>query len=98
MKIQLRKWDGAKYLETPEDIALYLAACFSEDGNDAALIARMLDEISRSSGLRQIATEAGIDADLLATALVQNGLPNFEAMLTLVKALGLQFRIEPTAA
>ena len=98
MKIQLREWDGARYLETPEDIALYLAACFAEDGGDAAFVARMLDEISRSAGLRQVATGAGIDAEALAAALVQNGLPNFEAMLTLVNALGLQFRIEPTAA
>lgn len=98
MKLQLREWDGARYLETPEDIVLYLAACFAEDGGDATFIARMLDEISRSAGLRQVATEAGIHANLLAAALVQNGLPNFVAMLTLVKALGLQFRIEPTAA
>ncbi|WP_377702423.1 addiction module antidote protein [Pseudoduganella sp. UC29_71] len=98
MIVQLREWDGSKYLETSEDIALYLAACFEEDGSDAAFIARVLDDISRSAGLRHVATEAGIDADALATALVRNGLPNFDAMLTLVNALGLQFRIEPTAA
>jgi len=98
MKIQLQEWDGAKYLQTSEDITLYLAACFAENGGDAGFIARALSDIARSAGLMRIAEDAGINGEALASSLLQNGQPNFEAMVTLFNALGLQLRIERTAA
>jgi DNA-binding phage protein len=32
--MQLRNWDSAKHLKTPEDMALYLEACIDEAGDD----------------------------------------------------------------
>lgn len=96
--IQLSEWDGAKYLRTREDVALYLAACFAEGGNDAAFLAQALHDIARSPGLAQLAHETGLNSDELAQSLVPGGRPNFEAVLNLIHALGLQLRIEPTAA
>ncbi|MYN10960.1 addiction module antidote protein [Pseudoduganella aquatica] len=98
MKIQLTEWDGSRYLQTREDVGLYLTACFTEGGSDAALLAQALDDIARSSGLAQLARESGIDAHELAQSLSPGGHPSFEAVLKLVNMLGLQFRIEPCAA
>lgn len=98
MKTQLNEWDGSKRLQTPEDIALYLAACIAENGSETAFISQALSDIARSPGLVLVAREAGINPKEFASSLLQNGQPNFEAMLTLTKALGLQFRIAPTAA
>ncbi|CAN7621740.1 putative addiction module antidote protein [Pseudoduganella sp. LjRoot289] len=98
MTIQLSEWDGAKYLQTREDVALYLAACFAEGGNDASFLAQALSDIARSAGLAQLARETGRDADGLAQSLVHGGRPSFGGVLELIHALGLQLRLKPTAA
>lgn len=48
-KIQTRPWDAADYLETEEDIVLYLEAAF-EDG-DPGLIAAALGDVARAKGI-----------------------------------------------
>jgi probable addiction module antidote protein len=98
MTIQLTEWDGSRYLLTREDVALYLTACFTEGGIDAALLAQALDDIARSAGLAQLARESGIDHHELAESLCPASRLSFEAVLKLVSMLGLQFRIEPRAA
>ncbi len=50
-KLKLRKWDSAEHLETPEDMAMYLEACFEEAGDDAAFIAKALGHIARAKGM-----------------------------------------------
>jgi probable addiction module antidote protein len=98
MTTKLSEWDGAKYLQTREDVALYLAACFAEGGSDAAFLAQALDDIARSPGLAQLARETGLDGDGFARSLAPDGRPSFEALLKLIHALGLQLRVEPSAA
>lgn len=98
MTIQLSEWDGAKYLQTREDVALYLTACFVEGGDDAAFLAQALNDIARSTGLAQLARETGLDGDRFAQSLAPGGRPSFEAVLKLIYALGLQVRVEPSAA
>ncbi len=39
-KAKLTPWDSAEHLDTDEDIALYLEACFDSAGDDAAFIAK----------------------------------------------------------
>lgn len=50
-KIKLRCWDSAEHLKTEEDIALYLEACLEEAGDDAAFIAKALENIARARGM-----------------------------------------------
>jgi probable addiction module antidote protein len=54
-KIKLKKWDSAEHLETEEDMALYLQACFEEAGDDAAFVARAISTITRAEAIRQLA-------------------------------------------
>ena len=42
-------WDSAEYLESQEDMALYLDACINEAGDDPAFIAMVLATIARAT-------------------------------------------------
>ena len=48
MAVKTTRWDSAEYLNTEEDVLLYLEACLEEAGNDPAFIAHALGEINRS--------------------------------------------------
>ncbi len=87
-KIQTRPWDAADYLETKEDIALYLEAAF-EDG-DPGLIAAALGDIARAQGMTKVAAEAGVGRESLYKALSPDGNPEFATVLKVMRALGLR--------
>lgn len=63
--IQLRRWDSAEHLKTPEDMALYLEACLQEAGDDAAFVAKALGNIARAKGMSQLANETGMGLSLI---------------------------------
>ena len=87
-KIQTKPWDAADYLETQEDIALYLEAAF-EDG-DPRLIAAALGDIARAKGMTKVATDAGLGRESLYKALSPDGNPEFATVLKVLQALGLR--------
>lgn len=60
MTAKLRKWDSAEYLQTEEDIALYLEACMEEASDDSAFIAKALGTIARARGMMQLAKDTGL--------------------------------------
>jgi probable addiction module antidote protein len=95
--MQLRNWDSAEHLKTPEDMALYLEACIEEAGDDSAFIAKALGVIARSHGMTQISKETGLGRESLYKALSGEGNPSFDTILKVTKALGLQLRVEPAA-
>ena len=87
-KIQTQPWDAADYLETEEDIVLYLEAAF-EDG-DPGLIAAALGDIARAKGMTTVAAEAGLGRESLYKALSPDGNPEFATVLKVMRALGLK--------
>ena len=87
-KIQTRPWDAADYLESEEDIVLYLEAAF-EDG-DPGLIAAALGDIARAKGMTTVAAEAGLGRESLYKALSPDGNPEFATVLKVMRALGLR--------
>lgn len=90
--IETRPWDVAEHLETAEDMAAYLDAAL-EDG-DTTLIVAALGDIARAKGMSQIAREAGLGRESLYKALSTTGNPEFATILKVVRALGLQFRVQ----
>jgi probable addiction module antidote protein len=96
--MQLRNWDSAEHLKTPEDMALYLEACIEEAGDDSAFIAKALGVIARSHGMTQISKETGLGRESLYKALSGDGNPSFDTILKVTKALGLKLRVESLAA
>ncbi len=60
MAEKLTRWDAADYLETEEDMALYLEACMEEDQGDGSLIRAALGDIARAKGMTQLERDTGI--------------------------------------
>ena len=87
-KIQTQPWDAADYLETEEDVVLYLEAAF-EDG-DPGLIAAALGDIARAKGMTTVAAEAGLGRESPYKALSPDGNPEFATVLKVLRALGLR--------
>ena len=87
-KMQIQPWDAADYLETEEDVVLYLEAAF-EDG-DPGLIAAALGDIARAKGMTTVAAEAGLGRESLYKALSPDGNPEFATVLKVMRALGLR--------
>lgn len=95
-KIETRPWDAAEHLETEEDMAAYLDAALEE--GDASLVLAVLGDIARAKGMSQIAREAGLGRESLYKALSPTGNPEFATILKVVRALGLQLRVQASNA
>lgn len=89
-KTRTRPYDTAEYLETEEDMALYLEAAL-EDG-DPRVVAAALGDIARAHGMTQIARETGLSRESLYKALSPEGNPELATVLKVVHSLGLQLQ------
>ena len=89
-KTKLTQWDAADYLDTAEDVALYLDAALAE--NDPALVAAALGDIARSKGMSAIARETGLSRESLYRSLSPNGNPELGTILKVAESLGIRFR------
>src|SRR6185436_13136727 len=58
-------YDVAEHLRTPEEMAAYLDAWLEEAPDDAAGIARALEDIARAKGMTQVAKDAGRDVRIV---------------------------------
>jgi probable addiction module antidote protein len=96
-QIKTTPYDVAEHLQTPEEMAAYLEACLEEAGDDAAFIAKALGDIARAKGMSQVARDAGLSRESLYKALSGQRTPNFETILKVIKALGLELHVEPAS-
>jgi probable addiction module antidote protein len=93
MTIEARPFDAADYLDTAADQADLLSDAV--DGGDPRYIAYALGAVARArGGIAKLAREAGMNRQALHKALSENGNPTLETVLKVLKALGLQMRIE----
>jgi probable addiction module antidote protein len=89
-KTRSTPYDVADYLNSPEDCAAYLNACFEEADGDAAFIARALGDIARARGMTQVAQDAGLSRESLYKALSGARSPDFATILKVTRALGVR--------
>ena len=94
MNEQFTQHDSAEFLQTEEDMAAYLDACFEEAGDDPAFIAHALGVIARAKGMSQLARETGLARENLYKAFSSNGNPEFGTILKVIKALGLRLHAQ----
>jgi probable addiction module antidote protein len=92
MTEKFSRYDTADYLNTSEDMALYLEACLEE--NDPALIAHALGVIARARGMTQLAKDTGISREGLYKALSADGNPEFATIMKVTRALGIKLHAE----
>ena len=94
MTVKLKRWDSAEHLQTEEDIALYLEACFEEAGDDPAFIAKALGTVARARSMTQLAKDTGLGRESLYKALSGEGNPSFGTILKVIHALGLKLNVQ----
>ena len=68
------RYDTADYLNSSEDMLLYLEACLEE--NDPALIAHAFGVIARARGMTQLAKDTGISREGLYKAPPPMAIPS----------------------
>jgi probable addiction module antidote protein len=88
-------FDAARYLETPEMVALYLTEAL--ETGDPAFIAHSLGVVGRAKGMSALARETGLSRESLYKALSSNGNPELGTVMKVLKELGLRLRAEPVA-
>ena len=93
-KTKTTRFDLSEHLQTPEEMAAYLEACFEEADGDAAFIAKALGDIARAKGMSQVAKDAGLSRESLYKALSGERNPGFDTILKVIKALGLKIHTE----
>lgn len=94
-KTTTTRYDVAEHPRSPEEMAAYLGACLEEADGDASFIAKALGDIARAKGMAQVAKEAGFSRESLYKALSGERSPDFDAILKVVRALGLKLHAEP---
>jgi len=93
-KTKTTRFDLSEHLQTPEEMAAYLEACFEEADGDAAFIAKALGDIARAKGMSQVAKDVGLSRESLYKALSGERNPGFDTILKVIKALGLKIHTE----
>ncbi|MBB4814506.1 MULTISPECIES: addiction module antidote protein [Pseudomonas] len=90
MSESFSRFDAAKYLKTPLEMAAYLETCFEDDAGDGLLIRTALNDIARAQGMTQVARDAGLGRESLYKALSSSGNPEFATIMKVMRALGLK--------
>ena len=80
-------FDAAKFLDSEEVIAEYLAQVLAE--NDGDLLLTALNDIARARGMSRLARETGLSREALYRALAPGAKPRFETIRRITHALGV---------
>jgi probable addiction module antidote protein len=83
-----RPFDAAEYLDTPEAIAEYLSDAF--ESGDSSFIAHAIGTAARARGMTDIARQAGVSRENLYRALNGETKPEFDTIVRVLDALGVQ--------
>jgi probable addiction module antidote protein len=88
MTIDLKPYDTADYLNSPDEMIAYIDAVL-EDG-EPALITHALGIVARAKGMTQLARDAGVTREALYKALTADGDPKLSTFVGVMKALGMR--------
>lgn len=78
-------------LKDTREASAYLNAALAEGDKQAFLLA--LRNVLEAHGMTEMARKSGLNRVSLYKMLSENGNPGFENILSLLKALGIEFRI-----
>ena len=96
MTIETLNWDAATYLETPEDVAEYLAAAF--ETGDLDDVTHALSTIARERGMTEISRATGLARGSLYKAIGEGANPTLATLMSLLSALNVTLSVKPKAA
>lgn len=93
MPLELKPWDSAEYLKTPQDVAYFLEAFF-EDGTPEE-IKHALGVVARAKGMTKVAKATGLSREALYKALKADGDPKLSTFLAVMRALEMRLVAKP---
>jgi len=91
MPLKTTPFDAAEYLETDEDIRIFLRDA-AEDGN-AAVFLHALNTVARAKGMSEIARKTGLTRASLYKALAEGANPRFDTISKVTRALGCKLAV-----
>lgn len=92
-----RTFDPATYLESIDDVALFLKIALEDSPDDPTAVPYALGVIARSKNMSELARRVGMSRDGLYKALSAEGNPTWNTILKVTTALGLRFELRPVA-
>lgn len=90
MPLKTRSFDVAEYLESPEDIKIFLQD--AAEGTPEEFI-HALNTAARAMGMTEVAKKAGVTRASLYKSLSEDGNPQFKTISKVTKALGCRLAI-----
>ena len=91
-KVAIREYETARYLDSEEMIAEYLAACLEDPNPDVFLAA--LGDVAKARGMAQLAKDTGLGRESLYKTFSPGTKPRFETILKITKALGVPLDVK----
>jgi len=91
--LKTQPFDPAAYLDDAESLAAYMSEALATE--DPAFIADALGVVARARGMSEIARLSGLSRESLYRALSPDGNPEFNTILRVVRAMGLQLSTTP---
>ena len=92
----LAPFDASDYLDSPDLMAEYLAACLEDPNPDVFLAA--LADVAKAKGMSEVARAAGLGRESLYKALAPGAHPRHQTIRRVVEALGLKMSVTPVTA
>lgn len=89
--VQLADYDPAEFLNSEEDMQLYLNEALKE-GN-IELVLSVLGDIARARNMSQLSKQVGMSREGLYKALSGKGNPSFGTTYKIIKALGMSLEV-----
>jgi probable addiction module antidote protein len=86
MTLEIKPFDIAEHLNTPEDIRTFLQEVL--DTGDESDFIHALSTAARAMGMTEVAKKAGVTRASLYKSLSENGNPGFITIGKVTKALG----------
>ncbi len=90
MPLKTRPFDAAEYLETDEDIKIFLQDAAT--GTPEEFI-HALNTVARAKGMTEIARKSGVSRASLYKSLAEGGKPRFDTIGKVVEALGCKLAV-----
>jgi probable addiction module antidote protein len=91
MTLKTKSFDIAEYLNSPEEIRIFLQEV-SATGNESDFI-HALNTAARAIGMTEVAKRAGVTRASLYKSLAEEGNPKFVTISKVTKALGCKLAI-----
>jgi probable addiction module antidote protein len=92
----LSKFDAAEYLDSPDMIAEFLNEAF--ETHDSTYITKAIGIVARAKGMTAVSKEAKLSRESLYRSLSGDTKPEFETIVQVLDALGVQLSAKAKAA